>query len=336
MPAHGRNITARIHLLLAPLFLLASAAVAMPVSQIAIGAQPVRSDVFPHTSVSFPEGVTAWPDVEYSYLPGYRPLLLDLYLPKTAGQRPLVIWIHGGATFGDSRVSGAIADFPATLAALAAHGYAVASINNRLRGEAKFPAQIQDVKAAIIYLRAHAAPYGIDPSRVVLWGGSAGGYLAALAATSSGVAEYAPLPSTGRLAQRDAKNAKLPEVSDGVQGAVIWYGIFDLEHHLSESDARLMMGCDCKEKFGAASPINRVTAATPPMLLIHGTADAGTPVQQSQAMEDRLKAAGVPVQSLYLPDVEHFFIGRTPEATRDANHKALQATFDYIDATFKK
>jgi acetyl esterase/lipase len=168
-------------------------AVALPVAQMAIAPQTVRDDIFPHPPVPFPGGVVALGDVEYSNLVGYRPLLLDLYMPQKSTPKPLVIWIHGGGwNRGDSRTSGPIADYPATLAALAARGYVVASVNYRLSGEAHFPAQIQDVKAAVIFLRANAAKYGIDPARVLLWGGSVGGHLAALAAASCGVAEFNP------------------------------------------------------------------------------------------------------------------------------------------------
>jgi dipeptidyl aminopeptidase/acylaminoacyl peptidase len=91
------------------------------------------------------------------------------------------------------------------------------------------------------------------------------------------------------------------------------------------------MGCDCPEKMSMASPVNRVTARAPTMLLIHGTADSEVPVEQSRTLEARLRANGVSVQSLYIPDVDHGFIGKTPQATRDATAAALEATFAFID-----
>ncbi|HEY1410626.1 MAG TPA: alpha/beta hydrolase fold domain-containing protein, partial [Rhodopila sp.] len=208
----------------------------------------------------------------------------------------------------------------------------------RLSGEARFPAQVQDVKAAILFLRANAAKYGIDPARVLLWGGSAGGHLAALAATSCGVAAFEPEPSTGRLTHAAAGAARLPAVSDCVQGAVVWYGAFDLEH-LHVTDPSELLGCnphDCAAKAVAASPINHVSASTPPMLLIHGLADTEVPVQQSRDMAERLQKADVPVETMFIADVDHGFIGKTPDATRDANLTALQRSFDYIDAFFAK
>jgi acetyl esterase/lipase len=323
------------------LALLAPAAVlAVPMPPVTVAPRTVRNDVFPRPSVPFADGVIALPDVEYSNLVGYRPLLLDIYMPQEAAAlHPLVIWIHGGGwNRGDSRTSGPIADYPATLATLAAHGYVVASVNYRLSGEARFPAQIQDIKAAIRFLRANAPKYGIDPARILLWGGSAGGHLAALAATSCGVAAFEPQPSTGRLTRAAANAARLPAVSDCVQGAVIWYGVFDLGQ-LRATDPSELLGCephDCTAKAAAASPINYVSASTPPMLLIHGLADTEVPVQQSRDMAERLQKAGVSVETLFIPDVDHGFIGESADATRDANLKALQHSFDYIDAFFAK
>src|SRR5882757_377175 len=121
--------------------LVPTLALAASVSQIDIAPKTQREDVFPRQPVAFAEGVTALADIEYSNLLGYRPLLLDLYIPKAGVTHPLVIWIHGGGwSRGDSRGNGAITNFPAALAELAARGYVVASVNYRLSGEAKFPA----------------------------------------------------------------------------------------------------------------------------------------------------------------------------------------------------
>jgi acetyl esterase/lipase len=307
---------------------------AASVSDIDISPKTQRNDVFPQPTVPFADGVTALPDIEYSNLMGYRPLLLDLYMPKAGVTHPLVIWIHGGGwSRGDSRGNGAITNFPAALAELAARGYVVASVNYRLSGEAKFPAQIQDVNAAIAYLKTNSSRYRFDPARVLLWGGSAGGHLAALAALTCGVAAYAPDSNTGRLSRKDALAAKAPEVSTCIQGAVIWYGVSEIGSLQSENFTSLM-GCDCADKMAMASPVNRVTAKAPPMLLVHGMADTEVPVAQSHVLEARLKANGVPVQALYLPDVGHGFIGKTPQTTHDATLLALHATFDFIDGIF--
>ena len=323
--------------LLAALLVATSAAAAPP--QARVGERTVRDDVFPRRPVTFPDGVTAQPDIEYANLTGYRPLLLDLYRPRARGPKPLVIWVHGGGwNRGDSRTSGAFEDFPAVLASLAARGFVVASVNYRLSGEARFPAQVQDVKAATRYLRAHAGEYGIDPGRVYLWGGSAGGHLAALGAVSCGEAAFAPAASTGRLSGAEARTATAPAGSDCVQGAAIWYGVFDL------SDARPLnvsgvLGCapeTCGEAAAAASPVTYVDRSDPPMLLLHGDTDEEVSVRQAEAMTARLRGAGVPVQTVILPGVGHGWIGATPRATRAANLEALERTFGFFETLARR
>src|SRR6185369_12270345 len=141
-----------------------------------------------------PGDVVGFPDLTYSSLSGYRPLILDLYKPAKSGKPlPLVIYLHGGGwQGGHTRHSGAFEDWPGVLASIAARGYVVASVEYRLSGEAAFPAAVQDVKAAIRWLRMHATEFGIDKARAVVWGGSAGGQLAALVGASCGVAALEP------------------------------------------------------------------------------------------------------------------------------------------------
>ena len=316
---------------------LASPVRAAPV-QADIALKTVRDDVYPKPAVQFADGVVGQADIEYANLKGFRPLLLDLYrreAPLEAARAPLVVWIHGGGwNRGDSRTSSAYANWPAVLASLAARGFVVASVNYRLSGEAKFPAQIQDVKAAIRFLRAHAAEYGIDPGRVYLWGGSAGGHLAALAATSCGVAAFAPAASTGRLSGAEAKTAAPPGGSDCVQGAAIWFGVFDLAT-AGTLNVPGLLGCApdaCGRAAAAASPLTYVDPADPPMLLIHGLADTEVSWRQTEAMAARLRSAGVPAKTLVIPDVDHGWIGAGAAATRAASLLALQRTFDFFDA----
>ncbi|MBS0275041.1 MAG: alpha/beta hydrolase [Proteobacteria bacterium] len=303
-----------------------------------------------YPSRAFANGVTEWPDLIYSRLSGYRALTLDLYLPPaklaspSAGV-PLVVYIHGGAWLaGNRRHNTPFTDFPAVLASLAARGYAVASLEYRLSGEAKFPAQIQDVKAAIRWLRAHAAEYNIDPARTMTWGASAGGYLAALAAASCGAMNLEPPPSI-------AAGPSSANVSDCVQGAVSWYGVFDFstiaaqarEGHSRISRDRAdapewrLLGCfapDCKNgQIAAASVVTYVTRKSPPMLLIVGDNDSIVPHQQTLEMAGRLTAAGVLRELIVMHGIDHSLIGKTLEETRRANLKALDATFRFIDET---
>jgi acetyl esterase/lipase len=239
--------------------LVSGTAAAAP-EAVATAAHPVLEDRYPERRTALAGGVVGLADLTYSVLPGFRPLRLDLYEPpgSSSGSHPLVVFIHGGGWMsGHTRHSGAFEDWPGVLASLAAKGYVVASVEYRLSGEAPFPAAIQDTKAAIRWLRAHAAQYGIDRQRAIVWGGSAGGQLAALAATSCGAAALRPVterPATERPAKEPPAGAKEPPAgarespagaapppapggravprpedseSDCVQGLITWYGIFD-------------------------------------------------------------------------------------------------------------
>jgi acetyl esterase/lipase len=312
-------------------------------------ASAVLEDHYPQQRSSYPNGVTSLGNLTFSTLDGFRPLTLDLYLPKGKPEasvgRPLVIYVHGGGwSGGHSRNSGAFVDFPSVLASLAAKGYVVSSINYRLSREAPFPAAIQDVKAAVRWLRVHATEYGIDKSRVMIWGGSAGGQLAALAATSCNVAALEPAA---------ASTATTAPESTCVQGAVLWYPVVDFETMLksqaSQTDTAAQnptsryLGCtksscltSALETVRLASPLSLVNANTPPVLLIHGVEDRVVPVAQSQAFHDKMKTSGAKTEILLIPVVDHSFIGKTPEATHAASIQALNRTFEFIDATLGK
>ena len=330
---------------------------------VATSAHPVLEDRYPERRTAFAGGVVGIADLTYSVLPGFRPLRLDLYEPPGAsGSHPLVVFIHGGGWMsGHTRHSGAFEDWPAVLASLAAKRYVVASVEYRLSGEAPFPAAIQDIKAAIRWLRARAHQYGIDRQRALVWGGSAGGQLAALAATSCGVAALRPV--TERLARESPVGAAPPSVpggrtvprpedseSDCVQGLITWYGIFDFATIAAQSGPdgpqRLgsaetapsrYLGCalsSCSPAIlAAASAASYVDSNDPPALLIHGTVDRTVPVQQSRDFYALLRSKGVSAELVEIPGVDHSFIGSTPEATRAASLLALQKSFEFIDRT---
>lgn len=287
-------------------------------------AAPVLEDKFPNPPVAFPGGVMAYRDVVYQTITGYRPQIVDVYVPKTPGPHPLILYIHGGGwVSGHTRHSGAFADFPKVLASLAAEGFTVASLEYRLSGEARYPAALQDSNAALRFLRAHAAQYRIDPKRVGVWGGSAGGHLTALTAVT-------------------CQNTTLDPASaqDGcVQAAVTWYGVFDFAGMSTAPDGnsagKRLLGCETvctAEQIASVSPVTYINAKTPPFLLIHGNEDKTVPVEQSHLGEAALRKAGVPVEAIYIPGVDHSFIGKTPQATRDASLKAVNATFDFFHA----
>ncbi len=296
--------------------------------------KPALDDVYPLRSSRWPGGVTSYADVVYSTLPGFRPMIVDIYAPtKKGGPKPLILYIHGGGWVGGhTRHSGALSNFPAVLAKLAAEGFVVASLEYRLAEEARFPAQLQDARAAIRFLKTNASQYGIDPAQVGVWGGSAGGHLAALTALSCG--------KTGL----DAAGVAAPSGSECVQAAVTWYGVFDFAALAvgraggNDGAGNKLLGCkaDCSpEEYAPASPVTYVDANDPPFLLIHGEGDKVVPVSQSHLMEARLKETGVRVESIYIPGVDHSFVGRNAAETRAATLKATNATFDFFHKTLK-
>lgn len=313
--------------------------------QPAVSARSVRDDTFPQVEARYPRGIVARPHVEFANYVGYRPLQFDLYLHADrakAKARPLVIWIHGGGwSRGDSRQSGAFTDYPAVLASLAARGYVVASVDYRLSNEAPFPAALQDVKAAVRFLRSKAANYGIDGKRVILWGGSAGGHLATLGAVTCGVASLEPAASTGRLTRAEAVSAKPLAESDCVQGVAAWYGVFDLVTKAEDRGSALkgdnvsaLLRCtpaSCGDIEKAASPITYVKRDTPPMLLIHGTADGQVSHHQTEVMAAAMARAGASIETLYIPGANHGLIGKTVDDTRQFSLRALDRTFAFFD-----
>ncbi|QDV36763.1 alpha/beta hydrolase [Tautonia plasticadhaerens] len=250
--------------------------------------QASSQDRRPGASVS--PGVELIRDVEYG-TGGERPLLLHVILPSESPGRPMpaVVWIHGGAWRGGSRDGGIRRLMP-----LVRRGYVGASIEYRLSGEATFPAQIEDCKAAIRFLRSHAAEYGIDARRIGVWGDSAGGHLAALLGTSGGVED---------LAGRGGS----PGESDRVQAVCDFFGPTDLllmneqgsrmDHDAADSPESLLIGGPIQALPGLAAranPITYVSPDDPPFLLVHGDRDELVPLGQSELLRDALRAAGVP------------------------------------------
>ncbi|MEO0031737.1 MAG: hypothetical protein RIS94_1495 [Pseudomonadota bacterium] len=305
------------------LALLATASAAHAERVVPVGPEPAMGDRFPQVPVAFPDGVKAFRDVTYQVQPGFRPQIVDIYVPAGKGPHPLVLYIHGGGWMGGhTRQSGAFENFPQMLAAFAAEGFTVASVEYRLSGEAPFPAQIRDVFAALRFLRDHAADYHIDPARVGVFGGSAGGHLAALAG----------------LACRETGLDPASTHDTCVQAAVTWYGIFDMATmpRITQKDSaeQRLLGCKdgvcAPEAVRAASPLTYLDAKDPPFLIIHGTDDKTVPVAQSQEAETAFKVAGVPVRAIYYPGADHSFIGKMPDDTRKVSLAAMNATFDFF------
>jgi acetyl esterase/lipase len=219
---------------------------------------------------------------------------LDLYAPKKATGVPLIVWIHGGAFLFGSKEGFPVEPVPLHLLL---EGYAVASINYRLSPEALFPAQLQDCKAAIRWLRAHADELGIDPNRIGVWGASAGGNLAALVGTTGSV--------------RDFEVGENLDYSSRVQAVCDFHGPTDFLqmdahrlpdgqiHNVPDSPESKLVGGpiqDNPDKVRRVNPITYVDKSAPPFLIVHGTLDRLVPFNQSQLLAAALEAAGAPVK----------------------------------------
>ena len=212
---------------------------------------------------------------------------LDIYWPDAGnGPFPVIMAIHGGAFMGGDKRDAQLTPMLAGLA----RGFAVVSINYRMSGEAKFPALVHDVKAAIRWVRANAAPFLFDPARIAVWGGSAGGYLALMAGVSVGVAELDD-PTLG--------NAECPSQ---VQAVVDWFGPTNFlkmdaqlaesglapapafAHNGANSPESLLLGrriTEVPDLVSAANPVSYLGENAPPFFVQHGDIDEIVPYQQS-------------------------------------------------------
>lgn len=233
--------------------------------------------------------------VPYSAPAGFRPVLADIHLPSVESA-PVVLFLHGGGWRLGSRTTFCPTweDWsPSPFARLVAAGMAVVSVDYRLSGEAPFPAQLDDVTAALRWIRDRAADLGVDGDRIVVWGESAGGHLAALL----GLAATRETPGT-------------------IAGVVDWYGPSDLgamssKHDPDSREAQLLgaAASQAPEATRAASPVSHVHEAAPPFHLAHGTADDAVPADQSRRLADALRTAGASVELELVADAGHLWRG---------------------------
>lgn len=313
----------------------ASSAPPAPAFSICTKADCRKPDSLARAHVALGKDAVAYPGLTYASLRGYRPLTMDLYLPKVhKGPLPVIVLIHGGGwIYGSPRAEGAFADLPQLLGDIAAQGFAVASVEYRFASEAPFPAALKDVKTAIRWLRYHANEFDLDAAHFVTWGGSAGGQLSAIAATTCGVAKFEPDEGAGYGAVLGGPPAT---VSDCVQGAVAWYGAFDFVEPIGGPFpiaqhpyfACKPEGCT-RAELEAPSAAHYLDAADPPMLLVHGAADASAPPAQSEHFLALLRAKGIRAKLVMIPGADHGFRAQTDAATLSAHRTALEASLAF-------
>ena len=226
---------------------------------------------------------------------GKQKLLLDLYLPILNGQnRPGVVVVRGGGWMVGDRKR-----FAHVASALAERGVAAACIEYRTAHKAAFPAAIQDVKAAIRWMRANAKQYGIDPQVIGTMGGSSGAHMAVLAALTPGLSE---------LEGAGGNN----DVSSEVEGAVAMALPADLLDLSSENKSIVGQFLHATAETNGtlwrfASPVNHIEHDGPPVLLLHGANDDSVPISQSFNFAEKYRQAGANIQVRILEGAPHAF-----------------------------
>ena len=266
-----------------------------------------------------PDSVIHEKDIEYSNV-GQR-VAMDVVRPKSmsAERLPAVVLVHGGGFRAGTRQG----QLPVA-GRLAARGYVVATVSYRLAPRHQFPAAVEDVKAAVRFLRANAARFGIDPERIGAMGGSAGGHLVLFLGLTSSIAEF-----EGTGPNRDH--------SSRVSCVVNYYGPTDFTQSYAKSvDAAqvlpLFLGGDLahnREAHQRSSPLNWVTPQAAPTLSIHGTEDAYVAYEHSIWLTERLLAAGAPAELETITGAGHGFRGADAE-------RAEQRAFAFFDKHLKK
>lgn len=250
--------------------------------------------------VSHPE-VSVYYAMEFANADG-QSLKLDLFIPSGTGPFPVIVSVHGGSWTSGTRDQG--------LAVIQVdRGYAVANIDYRLAPQSIWPAQVEDAKAAVRWLRANSGRFDLDPGRVGVIGVSAGGHIGAVLGTSHGVTalEGIELGNAG--------------YSSEVQAVVDYFGPSDLLKIREEAlpcipgdpndpnePPSQLLGCTlplCPDTAATANPITYVTPDDPPFLLLHGTSDCLVPWQQSKILYDALRKAGVSAKLILVPFAGH-------------------------------
>jgi acetyl esterase/lipase len=254
----------------------------------------------------------SWIDLNYAG-DTMRYHMLDIYLPEIQKHAyPVVISIYGSAWFGNNLKG---SDLPTLGKALLNAGFAVVTPNHRSSRDSIFPAQINDIKAVIRFIRANADKYQIDTSFIGITGSSSGGHLAAFAGTSGDVKQFT-IGSTS--ADIEGNLGQYTTYGSSVDAVVDWFGPTDflimdscgssLNHNASNSPESSLIGGpiqDNKDKCALANPITYVDTNDPPFLILHGDKDPLVPYCQSEILFDALQKVKVPSQLILVPNGQH-------------------------------
>jgi acetyl esterase/lipase len=244
-------------------------------------------------TIQIPDEVMLEPDIIFNtYI--QRPLTLHLLKPRMTQTKPMpvIVYIFGGAFRMGNKESGI-----QPLTPFVQHGYLGVTIEYRYSSEALFPAQLQDCKCAIRFLRANAERFNLDPERIGVWGPSAGGYLVTMLGVTDGIEEF------DRLGGWDG-------VSSRVQAVCNWFGPTDflqmnkagsiMDHDAPDSPESELVGFPIQEhpeRLVPTNPMHYIANANylPPFLIIHGDADPLVPFNQSELLYAALRQANAPV-----------------------------------------
>lgn len=310
--------------------------------------------VRPAWKVQYPANVEATFDVPYAAVMGVRPLTLDIYRVPSAAPKPAIIFVHGGSYVnGNPRtdINAVFGENDAFMAYVASRGYVVIPVTYRFADEAKWPAQLVDVKTAIRWVRANAATYGVDPQRIAVWGESSGGHIAAMVGATCGVKAFDKQDIKGIYGNPAvAFQDQFDNQSSCVQAAVAWHPSTDfaqldpqsesfakLVHNTPVSSQSRVLGCALGTTCDAATVqkanvlhyVAQGGADHTAFLLQAGSADEATPWQQSQILYDALRAKGVPAQLEVTKGANHYFTGATKEQAK----QVLDTFFAFLDKT---
>lgn len=229
---------------------------------------------------------------------GNKKLQLDIYKPKTVKAPYLIVWVHGGAWHSGSKENPPLGLLP--------FGYALASVDFHASTEKPFPANVHDIKAAIRFLRANASKYGYKADKIIVWGSSSGGHLAALVAT------------TNNNTALEGNLGDFTQTSSAVQGCIDFFGPTNFLTILNQSTPHglnvrlpalaILLGKpldQATELAKLASPVYQVDANDPPLFMVHGEQDIQVPINQSIELLSAYKAKNLKVQIEFIPNAGH-------------------------------